>query len=390
MKKKKVNKLLRRAKVSVKKIKKLNRKKLALWINKNLKGHPFLFGISCMFWISHIISSFFDNKGPLELLKFHLKQLGIISGLWLALVILFNALRDKQKIKWYFRKRLVFLLLVLSYPIGLILMWSGSRFKRLTKIIFTVVFGGVFIFNSIRYEKNSRALLCKTPFDRVADMVTKEKKKAFLKSAGEKALVGFHFTEVSKQDKIKLAVSEIYSRYSSGIVSIRTKDKKGNQIGLGSGFIVSEDGIIITNSHVVASAHQAEVKVGEKVFSETFIIKNLPDIDMAVLKINSEGLSPLLIGDSDDLSSGQFIVALGNPLGFEHSVSSGIISAIRSGRELKLLQLTAPISPGSSGGPVFNEYGEVVGIATVASFFMAQNVNFAVPINYLKKIIAKK
>lgn len=387
---KKVNKLFRRVKVSVKKIKKLNRKKISLWINRNLKEHPFVLGITSTFWISHIISSFFESRGPLELLKSHLKQLGIISGAWLVLVILSNALRDRQKIKWHFRKRFVFLMLLLFFPLGLILMWSGSRFKRVTKIIFTLVFAGVFIFNSIRHEKRYRAILSKSPFDRVTDTVTKEKKKAFLKSAGEKALVGFRFTEVSRKDKIKLAVSEIYSRYSPSIVSIKTKDKNGNEIGLGSGFIVSKDGIIVTNSHVIGAAHKCEIKVGDKVFPETFLIKNLPDIDMAILKIDAEGLSPLVIGDSDDLISGQFIVALGNPLGLEQSVSSGIISAIRSSRDLKLIQLTAPVSPGSSGGPVLNEFGEVVGIATIASFFMAQNVNFAVPINYLKKIIAKE
>lgn len=388
--KKKVNKLFRRVKVSVKKIKKLNRKKIVLWINKNLKGHPFLLGIASTFWISHIISSFFESRGPLELLKSHLKQFGIIFGSWLVLVIFSNALRDKQKIKWYFRKRFVFLMLALFFPIGLILMWSGARFKTVTKIIFTVVFAGIFIFGSIRQEKRYRALLSMSPFERVAETVTKEKKKAFLKIAGKEALVGFSFAEISKKDKIKLAVSEIYSRYSSGIVSIKTKDKNGNEIGLGSGFIVSKDGIIVTNSHVIGAAHKCEVKAGDKVFPETFLIKNLPDIDMAILKIDAEGFSPLVIGDSDDLISGQFIVALGNPLGLEQSVSSGIISAIRSSRDLKLLQLTAPVSPGSSGGPVFNEFGEVVGITTIASFFMAQNVNFAVPINYLKKIIAKE
>ncbi|TAN61825.1 trypsin-like serine protease [bacterium] len=388
--KNKVNKILRRVKVSVKKIKKLNRKKISFWLNKNLREHPFILGIAATFWISHIISAFFESKWPLELLKSHFKLLGIISGAWLALVILFNTLKDKQKIKWYFRKRFVFLMLFLFFPVGLTLMWFGSGFKRPTRIIFTLLFAGLFIFTSVRHEKKYRAILNMSPLDRVIHTVTSEKKKAFLKSAGQKALKGFRFAEVSKKEKIKLAVSEIYSRYSPSIVSIKTKDKNGNEIGLGSGFVVSKDGIIVTNSHVIGAAHRCEVKVGEKVFPDTFLINNFPDIDMAVLKINAEGLYPLAIGDSDELASGQFIVALGNPLGLEQSVSSGIISAIRSGRDMKLIQLTAPISPGSSGGPVLNEYGEVVGIATVASFFMAQNVNFAVPINYLKKIILKE
>jgi hypothetical protein len=390
MRKKKANKLLRRVKVSVKRIKKLNRKKISLWLNKNLREHPFILGIVSTVWIGHIIRMFFESMKPGEQLKSHFKLLGIISAAWLALVIFSNALKDKQKIKWYFKKRFVFWTLCLFFPLGIILMWSGSRFKKATKIIFTLIFAGIFIFSSIRQEKKYRAILNMSPFDRVIETVTNRKKEVFLKSAGPRALEGFKFTEISKKEKIKLAVSEIYSRYSPSIVSIKTKDKHGNEIGIGSGFVVSKDGIIVTNSHVIVSAHRCEVKAGEKVFREAYLINNFPDIDLAVLKINAEGLSPLVIGDSDGLVSGQFIVALGNPLGLEQSVSSGIISAIRSSRDIKLIQMTAPISPGSSGGPVLNERGEVVGIATIASFFMAQNVNFAVPINYLKKIIRQE
>jgi S1-C subfamily serine protease len=221
-------------------------------------------------------------------------------------------------------------------------------------------------------------------------MITKQKSKVFLKNSPLHILDGFRFVRIPTKDRVKLAVSDIYSRCSQSIVTINTKDKNGKDIGMGSGFIVSKDGIIITNFHVIESAYQAEVRIGKQVFKEVYLIKGIPKLDIAVLKIDASDLLPLAIGDSDNLLSGQFIVALGNPLGLEQSVSSGIISSIRSSGDIKLIQMTAPVSMGSSGGPLLNEYGEVIGITTLASFFMAQNLNFAVPINYLEEIIKQK
>jgi S1-C subfamily serine protease len=161
-------------------------------------------------------------------------------------------------------------------------------------------------------------------------------------------------------------------------------------MGMGSGFIISEDGLIVTNFHVMESAYQIEIKIGEKIFREASLVKGISNMDIALLKIDSKGLPALPIGDSDSLVDGQFVIVLGNPVGLERSVSNGIISAIRSKDDIKIIQMTAPVSPGSSGGPVLNEYGEVVGITTLASFFMAQNLNFAIPINYLDKILNEK
>ena len=388
MKKKKTNKIRRYLKVSGRKIRKINRKKIISWISENLKGHPFVLGIAFFAWISEIVGMFFSNKKINELLKHHLKFLGITIGVWFVLVILLNMLRDKQRVRWYFKKRFVFLMLVFFYPIGVILMWTGSRFNKITKVIFTFIFAALFLYGSIRQEKKSRAFLNISPVDSVIELVSSKKKKAFLQAASSGELGRLKLARLSTKEKIKLAVSDIYSRCSPAIVSIKTKDKTGSRIGLGSGFVISKNGLIVTNSHVVASAYQAEVKIGERIFNETHLVKNLPNMDMAILKIDADNLPVLAIGDSDELKSGHFVVALGNPMGFEQSVSSGIVSAVRSGHDMKLIQMTVPVSPGSSGGPVFNEYGEVIGIATVASFFMAQNLNFAIPINYLKKIIS--
>jgi S1-C subfamily serine protease len=197
-------------------------------------------------------------------------------------------------------------------------------------------------------------------------------------------------TMLTKRAKVKLAVSDVAKRCSQAVVSIKTKDRVGNEIGMGSGFVISQNGLIVTNFHVMASAYQAEIKIGEEVFKDASLVKAIKNFDIAILKIDAKNLLSLPIGDSDSLVTGQFVIALGNPGGFERTVSSGIISALRSKGEIKLIQMTAPVSPGSSGGPVINEYGEVVGITTLASIFMAQNLNFAIPINYLNKIIKKQ
>lgn len=385
---KKANKSLRYLTLYRRQLKKLTWKKFCLWVNKNLKGHPFILGFFALLWLTFIIDLFFVKNKPWDLLKLHLRFHGVMIASWFGLVILSNLLIDKTKVKWYFAKRFVFVLMVLVAPLGIILMWAGSRFKRITKLIltavFTIYFVGLTVSHQIKYQK----IINMSSFERVSEMVTKKKKTTFLKGMAASVLRDIKLEVIPHRQKTKLAVSDIYARYSRGIVSITTKDKYGKEIGSGSGFILSKDGIIVTNAHVIASAYSAEIKIGDNVFQDVSLIKNLPNFDIAVLKIDAQGLIPLSIGDSEPLTTGEFIVVLGNPFGFESSVSSGIISAIRSGNNMKLIQMTAPVSSGSSGGPVLNEYGEVIGITTVASFF-AQNLNFAVPINYLKKIIAE-
>jgi hypothetical protein len=386
----KKNKLVRYLKIAQKKSGKLTGKKIASWINTNLKQHPFILGILLFIWINYIIDIFFDSPGAKQLVKSHLKVHSSLILAWFILVIASNLLKDKQKVRWYLKKRFVMLMLVLITPLGLILLWTGSKFKRGTKIIFTVIFIAFFIIGNIYQEKRYESFEKMSPFERVASLFTKQKRKVFLRTLGTDALMSLKLEGIPKKARIKLAVSDMYSRYAPGIVTIKIKDRQGKDIAEGSGFVISKDGFIVTNFHVINSAHEAEIKIGDKVFNDVYLVKGSPNLDVAILKVDAEGLSPLPIGDSDGLSSGQFIVALGNPLGFEQSVSSGIISAIRSGPTIKLIQMTVPVSPGSSGCPVLNEYGEVVGIATIASFFMAQNLNFAVPINYLKETLRKK
>lgn len=381
--KKSKNKLKRYLRVFFARIKKLNRKKVLHWFRVNLKTHPFILGLIFFVWLDVVlIRRIFTKEGVARALKFHF----IIFISWLLLVVLSNLLRDKQKVKWYLKKRFIFFTLFILPPLGLILLWSGSQFKRITKIIFTIGFGAFFIIANLHYNRKYERLLAVPSFDRIVEMISKPKKKIFLKATGDGIVANLRLTRIPKKPIVKLAISEIAARSSSAVVSIKTKDKDGKEMGMGSGFIISEDGLIVTNFHVMESAHQVEIKIGDKLFKEASLVKGISNLDIAILKIDAENLPVLPIGDSDNLVDGQFVIVLGNPVGLERSVSNGIVSAIRSKDDIKVIQMTAPVSPGSSGGPVLNEYGEVVGITTLASFFMAQNLNFAIPINYLNKI----
>lgn len=386
MQKKRTNKLSRYVKVFRRGLKRLNRKKVLRWLNKNLKTHPFILGILFFIWVTYVIGVSFGKRNLAGLIKFHL----VIFIAWLCLVILSNSLKDKQKVRWYFKKRLVFFMLALFYPLGLIFLWTGAKLKKTTKIALTVIFTLFFLTNVVHTEKKHKRLLKMPAFERITEIIAEQEGRVFLKQASAGALSGFKFLRIPGKAKPKFSISEIYSRCSPGIASIKVISKQGEEIGTATGFVISENGLLVTNAHVIKQAHKAEIKIGDRVFSEAYLVKNIPKWDIAVLKIDAEGLLPLAIGNSDKLTSGQFIVTLGNPLGLEQSLSTGVISAIRSSPNIKLIQMTAPVSPGSSGSPVVNEYGEVVGVATIASFFFAQNVNFAIPINYLVEILDKK
>jgi serine protease Do len=164
---------------------------------------------------------------------------------------------------------------------------------------------------------------------------------------------------------------------------------------LGSGFIIHRDGYVVTNNHVIDRARQITVELadGRKLPAE--LISSDPDADLAVLKIASDHPFPTLqLGDSSDLMIGEPVIAVGNPLGYSHTVSTGIVSAVH--RDLKdqeepkalrdLIQTDAAINPGNSGGPLLNAYGEVIGINT-AIRSDAQNIGFSIPINRLRDLI---
>ena len=173
------------------------------------------------------------------------------------------------------------------------------------------------------------------------------------------------------------------------IVSIVMSDKNGQPIAQGSGFFVSKDGLILTNYHVIAEGTSAVVKLPDGAF---YVVDGVSTFDkardVAIIKAHGQNFRTLTLGNSDRVQVGEEVVAIGNPLSLESTVSNGIVSGMRSAKEEggNFLQITAPISPGSSGGPLFNTEGEVVGITTMY-LKGGENLNFAIPINDAKVLL---
>lgn len=161
--------------------------------------------------------------------------------------------------------------------------------------------------------------------------------------------------------------------------------------GSGSGFIFSSDGFIFTNSHVVEGAEKIMVSLLNENEIEGYLIGKDPDTDLAILKIYTEGYSVARLGEAGKLQIGQFVIAIGNPYGYQHTVTTGVVSAL--GRSLRtqsgtLIQSDAPLNPGSSGGPMINTDGEVIGVNT-AVVGGAQGLSFSVGIDTAKEIASQ-
>jgi S1-C subfamily serine protease len=163
--------------------------------------------------------------------------------------------------------------------------------------------------------------------------------------------------------------------------------------GVGSGFIISDNGQILTNAHVIEGADRVTVKLKDGRTLEGKVVGADPITDVAVIKIDGDNLPTLSLGDSDQIKPGEWAIAIGNPLGLENTVTTGIISAIgRSSQEIgvrdqrvELIQTDAAINPGNSGGPLLNIRGEAIAMNT-AIIEEAQGLGFAIPINTAQRI----
>jgi len=202
-----------------------------------------------------------------------------------------------------------------------------------------------------------------------------------------------------------LSVSEIAALASPSVVEISTEIVTRNdffgqfvQSGAGSGVIFSEDGTIVTNAHVVDGASNITVRTKDGASYEATVVGTDSKTDVAVLKIEAAGLTPAILGDSDNLTVGEYAMAIGNPLGhLGGTVTDGIISALSrevtiSGENMTLLQTNAAINPGNSGGGLFNEKGELIGIVNAKSSqngsdTSIEGLGFAIPINTVKNSV---
>jgi len=203
-------------------------------------------------------------------------------------------------------------------------------------------------------------------------------------------------TITEQLDAYSNLVTGVAEALTNSVVKVMVKAESGFPAeGAGSGFIITPDGFILTNNHVVEEASELRVSLpgGDRVSAE--LVGRDPDTDLAVIRIHHHDLVPAKLGNSDALKVGQLVIAIGNPYGFDLTVTSGVVSALGRGMRAQtghlisdVIQTDAAINPGNSGGPLVNSRGEVIGVNT-AMIAGAQGIGFAIPINTAKFVASQ-
>ena len=214
-------------------------------------------------------------------------------------------------------------------------------------------------------------------------------------------LLGMVKPESSAQSGCTESVPEIFKKVSTSVVFIsaisfdpfKTKDRVSTSVG--SGFIISKEGVILTNSHLVFGHQTIDVILDNGFTTRAELVGVDPFLDLAVLRISvpMKNLPVAILGDSNKVQTGEDVLAIGNPFGLEQTLTKGIISGVNRtllaspmSPDLPLIQTDAAFNPGNSGGPLVNGCGEIIGINT-AMLGQGDNINFAVPINMAKKVL---
>jgi len=200
-------------------------------------------------------------------------------------------------------------------------------------------------------------------------------------------------------DAYSRAVIGVAERVGPSVVAINVTRQAGRALngveGAGSGMLITPDGFVLTNNHVVEASSSLEVALTDGRTFTAQVVGADPATDLAVIRISDGGLPTVELGDSQSLRVGQMVIAIGNPLGFQSTVSAGVISALgrslrtESGRLIdNVIQTDVALNPGNSGGPLVDSRGRVIGINT-AMIFMAQGISFALPVNTARWVVSE-
>ena len=203
-------------------------------------------------------------------------------------------------------------------------------------------------------------------------------------------------TDLELLDAYSRAVIAVVDAVGPAVVSIAVDGGRGGErIGAGSGVIIAPDGYVLTNSHVVNGAARVNATLTDGRTLGATVVGEDPATDLAVIRLQASGLPHGRLGESATLRVGQLVIAIGNPLGFQSTVSTGVVSALgrslrsRTGRLIdNIVQTDVPLNPGNSGGPLVDSRGRIVGINT-AIIAMAQSISFAIPIDTAKWVVPR-